>query len=384
MITHPLGFRAAGGHVGIKVDGSADLALVAATAPVPAAAVFTTNSAAAPPVILSRRHASDGMAQAVVLNSGCANAGTGTDGADHARRMAERTAAALGCQPEAVLVASTGPIGPRLPIEAVEAGIDRLAGELADGPEAAKAAALGILTTDTFPKSSHLDADGWRIGGIGKGAAMCRPDMATMLAVLTTDAVLDPAGADAALRASVGPTFNSLNIDGCTSTNDMVVLLASGASGVTPDPAAFTEGLGNVCESLARQMARDGEETTRVVDVVVDGAVDVASARALGLAITDSDLVRSSFFGGDPNWGRILQAMGQSGLPIDPDAVAVSYEGEPVAVGGVEVDFDRAALRARLGGDFLVEVKVGEGPGRARIIAADLTPGYVEFNGAPS
>lgn len=384
MITAPKGFVAAGGHAGVKADGVFDLALVVAEQTAVAAAVFTTNRAAAAPVTLSRAHAADGHLRAVVLNSGCANAGTGPGGAEDAAAMAAVTAEALGCPVDEVAVCSTGPIGPRLPMAAVDAGIRRLAGELAADPEAADRAARAILTTDTVTKTaSHADA-GWTIGGIAKGAAMCRPDMATMLAVITTDAVLSPETARWALTAAVEPTFNSLNIDGCQSTNDTVILLASGASGVEPDPSGFVAGLTEVCERLARQMAADGEETTKVIDVVVTGAVSDADARALGKAITDSDLVRASFYGGDPNWGRILQAIGQTDIPADLDAVSITFAGVAVAVDSAAVAHDRAALIERLSGDFEVTVTVGTGPGTARIIAADLTPGYVAFNGEPS
>ena len=384
MITRPGGFTAAGGHAGIKADGAPDLALVVADAPAVAAAVFTSNRAAAAPVDLSRRHVADGVARAVVVNSGCANAGTGSEGRANARRMAERTAAAVGCDPTEVVVCSTGPIGPHLPIDSVELGIGRVAQGLAGGSDAAKEAARAILTTDTYPKTSHVVVDRWAVGAIAKGAAMCRPDMATMLAVITTDAQLTPAELDASLRTAVGPTFNSLNIDGCTSTNDTVVALASGVSGVRPDPAAFTDALTSVCESLARQMARDGEETSKVVDVVVSGAIDDAAAREVGLAITDSDLVRSSFYGGDPNWGRVLQAIGTVDTPFDDAALEIRYDGVVVATAGVAGPYDRDALLPRLSGDFTLEVDLGSGDGSARIIAADLTPGYVEFNGAPS
>jgi len=384
VITHPSGFLAAGGHVGIKAGGVPDLALIVADAPATAAAVFTTNRAAAAPVLVSRDHVADGVARAIVVNSGNANAGTGSEGVANARRMVDRTASAVGCEPSQVLVCSTGPIGPQLPIDSVELGIGRVAQTLAGGAAAAKAAARAILTTDTFPKTSRFEAERWSIGAIAKGAAMCRPDMATMLAFVTTDAVLDPAELDEAVRLAVGPTFNSLNIDGCTSTNDTVVALASGVSGTRPEPTEFAEALTRVCESLARQMARDGEETTKVVDVVVSGARDAATARRLGLAITDSDLVRSSFYGGDPNWGRILQAIGTVDEPIDPTALEIRYDGVIVATGGVASPYDRPALLDRLSGDFTVEVDLGSGDGEARIIAADLTPGYVEFNGAPS
>lgn len=383
-VTKPAGFAAAGGHVGIKADGSADLMLLVADRAVPTAAVFTSNGAPAAPVTVSRDHVSDGSIRAVVVNSGCANAGTGAVGLETARRMAEVTAAAVGCAADEVIVCSTGPIGPTLPMDRVEEGIGRVAVGLSSGARSDQDAATGILTTDTTTKQSGHDGPGWTIGAIAKGAAMCRPDMATMLAFVTTDAVIDTAGADAALRAAVAGSFNSLNIDGCQSTNDTVVLMASGTSGIEPDHAEFTAALSLVCEDLARQMAADGEETTKVVDVVVEGAYDDAQAHGFGLAITDSDLVRSSFYGADPNWGRVLAALGASGYPMDQSSVAVAYEDVLIAETGAEVAYDRPALISRLGGDFTLTVKVGEGPGSARIIAADLTPGYVEFNGEPS
>ncbi len=383
-VTKPAGFMAAGGHVGIKGDGSPDLTLLVADRAVPTAAVFTTNGAPAAPVTLSRDHVANGSIRAVVVNSGCANAGTGAPGAEAAWRMAAVTASAVGCAAEEVLVCSTGPIGPRLPMAEVEAGIGRVAVGLTSGAAADMEAAAGILTTDTATKQSEHGGPGWTIGAIAKGAAMCRPDMATMLAFVTTDALLDAPAAEAALRAAVATSFNSLNIDGCQSTNDTVVLMASGTSGIEPDHNEFTDALAAVCEDLARQMAADGEETTKVVDVVVVGAEDDAMARGFGLAITDSDLVRSSFYGADPNWGRLLAALGSSGHPLDQSSVNVGYEGVVIAEGGAEVDYDRQALIPRLRGDFTVDVRVGQGPGTARIIAADLTPGYVEFNGEPS
>lgn len=384
-VTLPNGFLAGGSHCGIKAEGVYDLSLVTAERPVVAAGVFTRNLAAAAPVHLSRAHLVNGYAQAIVLNSGCANAGTGATGEMNAARMATATAGALGCAVTDVLVCSTGPIGPQLPIDAVEEGIAGLAGSLGSDPDSGLDGARGIMTTDTRPKTAAFtDPSGWSIGGMAKGAAMIRPDMATMLAVLTTDAALVPEQAREALALAVAGTFNSLNIDGCMSTNDTVLLLASGDSGCTVDTGAFAEALAGVCESLARQMAADGEETTRVVDVVVTGAADDAAAHRMGLEITDSDLVRSSFYGGDPNWGRVLQALGQAGVEFDPRAVEVAYEDAVVATDGMEAPYDRAALRSRLQGDFALTVRVGEGTGRARIITTDLTPGYVQFNGDPS
>ncbi len=381
----PQGFVAGGLHCGIKGPGVLDLAIVAADRPVVAAAVFTTNRAAAAPVRLSREHITNGFAQAVIINSGVANAGTGTEGELKAARMATAVAGALGCAVTDVLVCSTGPIGPQLPIEAIEEGVVGLAPALGNDTESGSDAARAILTTDTVPKTAGFThPDGWAVGAMGKGAAMIRPDMATMLAVITTDAALSSSEAATVLKRAVDGTFNSLNIDGCTSTNDTVILLASGASGRAVDAEAFVEPLTTVCESLARQMARDGEETTKVVDVVVQGAPDDDAARRMGLEVTDSDLVRSSFFGGDPNWGRVLQALGQSGILFDPSAVEVAYDGVVVASRGMQRSHDRAALVAHLQGDFTLGVRVGDGPGTARIITTDLTPGYVAFNGDPS
>lgn len=383
-VTTPAGFEAGGSHAGVKASGVLDLALVSAGRPVVAAAVFTTNRAAAAPVGLSRSHVANGYASAVVINSGNANAATGAQGEQDAGRMAAAVAGALGCAVTDVLVCSTGPIGVRLPIDAVEDGIGALAPRLGSDPAHGTAAAEAIMTTDTFPKTADHVGGGWAIGGMAKGAAMVRPDMATMLAVVTTDAVLGIEQARTALRSAVDATFNQVNIDGCTSTNDTVILLASGDSNAQVDADEFTEALTGVCDSLARQIVRDGEETTKVVDLVVEGAPSDAAARAIGLGVSDSDLVRSSFHGGDPNWGRILQAIGQSPINVDPGVLRVVYDGTPVAEDGVAVPHDRNDLVRRLQGDFTVVVGVGDGPGTARILTTDLTPGYVTFNAEPS
>ena len=383
-VTAAKGFVAGGMHAGVKGSGAADLAIIGAGRPVVAAAVFTTNKAAAAPVALSRTHIANGYAEAVVINSGNANAATGAQGERDAGRMATATAGALECAVTDVLVCSTGPIGVPLPIDALEEGINALAPELGDTSSHGKAAAEAIMTTDTFPKTSVFEGAEWTVGGIAKGAAMVRPDMATMLAVVTTDVVIGIEQARVALRTAVDKSFNLLNIDGCTSTNDTVVLLASGESGVQADLDEFTEALTSVCASLARQIVRDGEETTKVVDLVVEGAPSDAAARAVGLEISDSDLVRSSFHGGDPNWGRILQAIGQSTINVDPSSLRVSYDGTLVAEHGVAVSHDREDLLGRLTGDFTVVVGVGDGPGSARILTTDLTPGYVTFNAEPS
>lgn len=379
-ITAADGFVAGGVACGIKDDGSLDLALVDAGRPVPAAAVFTSNTAAAPPVHLSRRHLSDGTARAVVLSSGCANAATGQPGMEAARRTAEVVAARLGCQPTDVVVCSTGPIGNVVPVDRIQTGL----GNLDLTGEGGHAAAAAILTTDSHSKEETWEGSGYRVGGMAKGAGMIRPDMATMLAVVTTDAAVDAALLDEALRRAVNHSFNALDIDGCESTNDTVVVLASGASGVQPDRHDFAAGLEAVCRRLARQMAEDAEGASRVVTVEVSGAADDAAALTLARSVADSALVRASFYGADPNWGRVVAALGATRLSFDPGSVMVAYEGVVVADRGSDAGADHDRLSEKLGGDFTVSVSVGDGPGTCSLLTTDLTPDYVVFNGERS
>lgn len=379
-VTAAQGFVAGGTAAGIKADGSMDLALVDAGRPVSAAAVFTSNTAAAPPVHLSRRHVADGSARAVVITSGCANAATGEAGMAAAQRVAELVADYLGCEPTDVLVCSTGPIGTDLPTDRVAEGLTRLR----MSREGAADAAQAILTTDSHPKESVARGQGYVVGGMAKGAGMIRPDMATMLAVITTDARLDAGTLARSLRRAISRSFNALNIDGCESTNDTVVLLASGMSGIEPDAQAFEEVLEGVCRDLARQMAEDAEGASRVVTIELSGADDDATALALARAIADSALVRSSFYGADPNWGRLLAAMGATRLPLDPDAVTIAYAGVVVADGGVDAGADLDLVAEKLEDDFTVSIRVGDGPGRCELLTTDLTPDYVVFNGERS
>lgn len=379
-VTAALGFAAAGVAAGIKASGGPDLALVACERPAAAAATFTRNRAAAPPVVLSRERVASGPIRAVVLNSGCANAATGAGGRADAETTAHLVADALGCPDRQVLVCSTGPIGTHLPMDRVAAAVPGLVAGLGSDEDHARSAAEAILTTDSVPKQASVSIGPHRIGGMAKGAGMLRPDMATMLAVLTTDAALEAEALSEILAAAVETTFNCLNVDGCESTNDTVVLLASGRSGPVADRAAFSAALAGVCRSLARAMAADAEGASRVVTLSVSGTPDDATARSLGRAMADSSLVRAAFHGGDPNWGRLVAAMGASRLPFDPAAVAISYAGTAVAAGGVGVAFDDGVLSACLGGDFEVAVVVGDGPGRAEVVTTDLTPDYVRFN----
>jgi glutamate N-acetyltransferase/amino-acid N-acetyltransferase len=295
-------------------------------------------------------------------------------------------AQALGCAPEEVLVCSTGTIGTPLPVAAVQAGVDQAVGELAAGAAAGERAAKAIMTTDTVPKQTSVVSDaGWSVGAIAKGAGMIRPDMATMLAVVTTDAVIDSESAQTALRRAVDVSFHELNIDGCASTNDTVILLASGASGVSPAPDDFAKALATACRTMAVAMAKDAEGASKMVLLRVSGANDADEARHFGRTISDSALVRSAFYGGDPNWGRIVGALGTVASPEAVASVDIDFCGVAVARGGVGVPHDEEALVETLtAGDFSLHVKVGKGPGEAQILTTDLTPDYVRFNGERS
>ncbi len=386
-VTFPRGFWAAGAAAGIKPSGASDVSLVIAQEPLPTAAVFTQNGAAAAPVRLSRRHMeiSGGAIRGVTLNSGCANAATGELGDQAAVDMAAAVAREVGCEVSEVLVCSTGPIGPQLPMHKILPAMQLLVARAGSSQSAGREAAAGLMTTDTFIKEAAVSGPGgFRVGGMAKGAAMIRPSMATMLAVITTDAIASAQRLRGVLSRAVEETFNSINIDGCESTNDTVILMASGLSGIQPSPGELTKGVRKVCARLARDIVADAEDCTRVVTIQVSGAPDDGSARRMGMAIADSDLVRCSFYGGDPNWGRLVAALGACGEPMDASRIDITYQGTPVARGGTHTGVDLSTIEPLLVGDFEVEVVVGEGPGTARILTSDLTPGYVIFNGEPS
>ncbi len=381
-VTAANGFSATGITSGIKGSGAHDLAVVVAGAGTSAAAVFTTNQAAAAPVIVSREHLAHGpRICAVVLNSGCANAGTGLAGIADARASAAVMASGIGCEIEEVLVCSTGGIGKPLPRGKILTGITKAIQQLDAGSAGGTAAARAIMTTDTVPKESTYAGNGFTIGGMAKGAGMVRPDMATMLVLLTTDAVATPATLDTALRRAVDRSFHSLNIDGCPSTNDAVILLASGKSGSEPSEGELTEAVTSVCWDLANQLAADAEGASRVVTLHVNGARDEQEARDAGRIVADSALVRAAFFGGDPNWGRLLGALGASPITFDVNSFGVAYNQTVVAANGAEVAHNRAALHSSIEkGDFTVTMTIGDGPGEATVITTDLTPEYVAFN----
>jgi glutamate N-acetyltransferase/amino-acid N-acetyltransferase len=383
-VTTPAGFVAAGTACGIKGPNQPDLALVATDdgQPVPAAAVFTTNLAAAAPVLVSRSHLSmsRGRAAGVILNSGNANAATGLRGNSHAERMCQLVADGIGCRVEEMLVCSTGLIGPPLPIEAIEAGMAELLGQRAGdgGPRAAEA----IMTTDTSPKQVTVEGESFTVGGMAKGAAMLAPHMATMLTVLTTDAAVPSAPLQRALSGAVERSFNLLTTDGATSTNDTIIVLASGRSGAEPDEADLTEALWEACSDLAGQMAADAEGSTKVVRVRVTGAATSAEAARGARKVAESQLVKCSFYGEDPYWGRIVSELGSAGITFDPARISVAYGGVTLCAGGVLVlGYDRDALKAAMAQPSIeVVADLGLGDGEGAVLTVDLTPGYIDEN----
>ncbi|MFP5417168.1 MAG: bifunctional glutamate N-acetyltransferase/amino-acid acetyltransferase ArgJ [Actinomycetes bacterium] len=371
-------FTAAGVKAGIKASGNPDLALVRNDGPRrTAAGVFTSNRFQAAPVVWSIDVLSAGELDAVVLNSGGANACTGADGLADARLMAEATASALGTDARRVAVCSTGLIGVRLPMGAVTAGIAAAAEQVteAGGADAAQA----IMTTDTVAKQAAVTSEqGWTVGGMAKGAGMLAPALATMLVVITTDADLSPSDADAALRAATRVTFDRTDSDGCMSTNDTVLLLANGASGVTPGLDAFTEALTTVCGSLARQLLADAEGASHDIAVTVINAATEDDAVEVGRCVTRSNLFKCAIFGNDPNWGRVLASAGTSRAVFDPDRVSVSFNGVTVfRSGGLGEDRSLVDLRPR---DVSVEIDLAAGDARATVWTNDLTYDYVKEN----
>ena len=384
-VTVAEGFVAAGVHCGIKDDsGALDLSLVATDTAlaVPAAAVFTSNRATAAPVEVSRTHllATGGRAAAVVLNSGNANAATGITGRAHAERTCALVGEGLGCAPEEVLVCSTGLIGIPLPFDAIESGIGPLVAARAGGTGAGAAAAQAILTTDTVAKEVSVSAEGFTVGGMAKGAAMLAPDMATMLAVLTTDAAVGAADLGAALTIAVDRSFNTLTVDGCTSTNDTVIVMASGRR-ASPTTAALVETLTAACRSLAAQMAGDAEGATKVVTVQVTGASSPEQARTAARKVAQSQLVKCSLYGADAYWGRIVSELGSAGVTFDPDLVRISYGGVAVCVGGMAADHDQAAVARHLAQRHVeITADLGLGSGQATLLTNDLTPEYIAEN----
>jgi glutamate N-acetyltransferase / amino-acid N-acetyltransferase len=380
-VTSPLGFRAAGVAAGIKASGSADVAVVINDGPSPAAAgVFTANRVKAAPVLWSRQVLAGGSVRAVVLNSGGANACTGPAGFQDTHQTAEHLAGLLGIGAGEVAVCSTGLIGERLPLHKLLAGVTAATGQAAAA--GGLAAADAIRTTDTVPKTCAIAGSGYQIGGMGKGAAMLAPALATMLVVLTTDADLPAAALDAALREAVRTTFDRLDTDGCMSTNDTVLLLASGASGTTPDPAEFTGRLTAACADLATQMQADAEGASKAITIEVSGAASEPDAVEVGRAIARCNLLKCAIHGEDPNWGRVLAAVGTTAAAFEADQLSVAINGVWVCKEGAPGE-DRSAvdLRPR---EVTITVGLAAGQHTATIRTTDLTAQYVHENSAYS
>ena len=383
-LTLPQGFRASGVTAGLKPSGRPDVALVVNDGPAHAAAgVFTRNKVKAAPVLWSQQVLTTGRLRAVVLNSGGANACTGPQGFQTAHATAEKVAELIDCGAVEVAVCSTGIIGEQLPRDVLLSGVEAAAKALGDDAASGRAAATAIMTTDTVAKeAAHTDAAGWRIGGTTKGAGMIAPSMATMLTVLTTDAVVDAPVLDAALRAAVRVSFDRLDIDGSMSTNDTVLVLASGASGAAADADGFTAALTAVCRDLARQMQADAEGVTKRATIRVTGAATEDEAVVVARTVARDSLVKTALFGSDPNWGRVAAAAGYADAALDPDRLDITINGVPLCRGGVAAG-DRSAADLT-GPDVLVEVALGLGDGAAEILTTDLSHGYVEENSAYS
>jgi len=380
-VTAPRGFRAAGVTAGLKASGSPDVALVVNDGPSrAAAAVYTANRCKANPVLWSERVTADGAVRAVALNSGGANCYTGPAGFQTTHATAERVGELLDDAAGDVVVCSTGLIGDLLPADRLLAGVDACAAALSG--QGGGDAAVAILTTDTHAKQAVVFRDGWSVGAMAKGAGMLAPSLATMLVVLTTDADVSASGCDRALRAATRTTFDRLDSDGCQSTNDTVLLMASGASGVQPEAAVFDEAVRQVCADLAEQLMRDAEGAAHDIRIEVTGAATEDDAVEVGRAVARSALLKCAIFGEDPNWGRVLAAAGTTGAAFAPHAVDVSFNEVQVCRGGAPGQ-DRSLVRFQ-GRDVRILVDLHEGAARAVVLTNDLTTVYVHENSAYS
>lgn len=380
-VTAPKGFSAAATWAGIKASGKPDMAVVVNEGPKnAAAAVFTRNKVFAAPVKVSREVIKGGAISAVVFNSGNANACTGAQGVEDAKAMQQLTAEGIGVDASQIAVCSTGIIGDLLPMDKIEHGIGVVVKQLGDhGADAA----VAIKTTDTVAKEVVVNGDGWTLGGMGKGAGMMAPSLATMLVCITTDADVESQALQAALDRAVATTFNTLDIDGSTSTNDTVIAMASGASGVTPTQAELDAAMQDACSQLAAMMQSDAEGVTKRVAITVEGAADDVQALNAARTIGRDNLVKTAMFGSDPNWGRVLAAVGMADAEMDAENISVTFNGQTVceqsagAPGARDVDLS--------GADIEVVVNLGTGgQGSATVRTTDLSHSYVEINSAYS
>ena len=389
-VTFAKGFKAAGIVAGLKKSGNKDLALIYTETPAAVAGTFTQNKVAAAPVHVSKLTVKNGTAHAVISNAGCANACTGDEGLKNAHNMGEVTAKTLGCKPEEVIVGSTGVIGVQLPMDTITAGIPKVAAELS--PTGSVDASAAILTTDTKSKTATatftVGGKEVHIGGIAKGSGMIRPNMATMLCYITTDLAITPALLQKALSAAVNLSFNMISVDGDMSTNDMCIVLANGLAGndiidtENEDFETVKEVLKNITIELAKQIAADGEGAGKFITINIHNAVDFNDAKTVGMAVANSPLVKTAFFGEDPNWGRIICAVGYSGANMVPEKTTLSIGGIPIFTKGMGTDYNEAALRAIMAEhDIVVDIDLNQGTESATVWTCDLTYGYVKING---
>jgi glutamate N-acetyltransferase/amino-acid N-acetyltransferase len=379
VVTAAQGFVASGVSAGIRPSGQPDVAVVRSVPRSVGAAVWTTNRVQAAPVTVSKRHLEAAQPQAVLINAGVANAATGAQGEADAVATAAGLARELGLEPEEIVVLSTGVIGAPLPVAKVLAGARAAAGNLS--PEGGAAAAAAILTTDSGPKLSATRSGGFTVGGMAKGAGMIHPRLATMLVVITTDYPLVAGEAGSFLRPAVAKTFNRISVDGDCSTNDAVVLLANGASGVPRDDEAFASALDEVCSDLARQVVADGEGATVVLEIGITGAATTAEAEAIARRIATSPLVKTAAFGHDPNWGRVLAAAGSAPhgdgfARLETERLTVAFDGVPVFTNGSPT----GSAPALAGAVCRIDLDLGLGDGVAAYLASDLSYDYVRIN----
>ena len=389
-VTFPQGFKAAGVKAGIKKSGNLDVAVIYTEKAAAVAGTFTQNAVAAAPVFASKAVVKTGTAHAITANAGCANACTGEQGEKDAKAMQQITAEALGCEPSDVIVASTGVIGVNLPMDKMEKGIKQAVAELDEN--GSEKAGNAIITTDTYSKTCTaevtLGGRKVRLGAIAKGSGMIQPNMATMLCFITTDANIESSLLQKALSEVVEVSFNMISIDGDMSTNDMAIVLANGAAGndkITTegeDYEAFKAALQEMCQALAKRIAADGEGATKFLTVNVKGTKSFADAKTIAMSVAKSPLVKTAFFGEDPNWGRVICAVGYAGVPMDPQKTVVKFGEIPVYANGVGAEFDEEALRKVMAEhDIVIDIDMGAGEEEATVWTCDFSYEYVKING---
>ncbi len=389
-VTFPKGFKAAGVKAGIKKSGNLDLALIYTEKEAAVAGVFTKNAVAAAPVIVSREVVKGGKAHAIVANAGCANACTGETGLANARKMAALAAAEVGCAPEEVLVGSTGIIGVNLPMDKLEAGIKAAAAELSE--DGSKNAGNAIITTDTYSKACSCEVEiggqAVRFGAIAKGSGMIQPNMATMLCYITTDANISSQLMQKALSEIVEVSFNMISVDGDMSTNDTVLVLANGASGAaeitdgSPEYEKFYATLKEICQELSKRIAADGEGATKFLTINVSGTKTFEDAKTVAMSIAKSPLVKTAFFGEDPNWGRVICAVGYAGIPMVPEKTVIKFGGVPVYANGLGAEFNEDDIHKVMAEhDIVIDVEMGMGDAQATVWSCDFSYEYVKING---